>query len=150
MLLSLLSKKILLLVFISICITSCSKDNSPATATDDNINFSITYSPDEVVAGESIHFSPGDSVNPTYQYTWDFGDEDTSHEIRPYHTYKDKGYYVVTLEVIQATNREITKQATVNVADNDRTDGKPRCCLSFRPIPLLSWVSRRSCHCQRH
>jgi PKD repeat protein len=71
-------------------------------------------------APHEVTFSPlvlnaRDSVN----YSWDFGDGETSEEIMPTHTYVETGAYVCTLTVTDAQKNKITKQIEISVIQNN-------------------------------
>jgi PKD repeat protein len=50
-----------------------------------------------------------------YTYAWDFGDESTSTEANPTHTYESEGTYTVTLTVIDSRDNEDTATKTIVV-----------------------------------
>ncbi len=50
-------------------------------------------------------------------YAWDFGDENTSTEESPEHTYAEEGTYIVTLTVTSADGVESTVSEEITVAD---------------------------------
>ena len=66
-----------------------------------------------VKAGEKIEFTVTEISGgfAPYTYLWDFGDDETSTEMNPVHSYKTEGYYTVTLTVTDDNG---------NVEDNAR------------------------------
>jgi hypothetical protein len=53
-----------------------------------------------VDVNEDIRFTPDVAGGfPPYSYQWDFGDGTTSNEVAPAHSYKDAGFYFVSLKV---------------------------------------------------
>jgi PKD repeat protein len=69
---------------------------APPTAT-------FTMDPQNPVVGETITFDATASVDPDgtiVKYAWDFGDETTSDEVKPTHSYASASDYTVTLKVV--------------------------------------------------
>jgi hypothetical protein len=61
---------------------------------------SFTATARTVKEGENTQFDPEISGGfEPYSYSWDFGDDETSTEYRPLHSYKSDGTYTVTLTV---------------------------------------------------
>ncbi|OFY62504.1 MAG: hypothetical protein A3H98_13135 [Bacteroidetes bacterium RIFCSPLOWO2_02_FULL_36_8] len=58
----------------------------------------------EICGSEEINFeNMSQLVDSDTKYFWSFGDGDTSVEKSPVHSYKEQGYYTVTLNVINAS-----------------------------------------------
>ncbi len=91
----------LLLLMLMAGFTSCKKDTPAPTA-----DFSF------VVAGTEVTFTS--VVKNTTSYLWDFGDETTSTEALPVHTYEVSGTYTVTLTV-KGDGGEITTTKDVEI-----------------------------------
>lgn len=51
-------------------------------------------------AGESVQFMNESGGEPPLAFTWQFGDDATSHERNPVHTFAEPGEYVVSLNVV--------------------------------------------------
>jgi PKD repeat protein len=87
---------------ISVMVMSCSKDTPAPTA--------------EIFAtidGYTVTFNP--TVTDVSSYAWDFGDEQTSVEARPVHTYAVSGTYTVNL-VVKGDGGEATATKEITIA----------------------------------
>ena len=73
-------------------LTSCNKGDDTTEITGEAL---FTY----VADGMVVTFTNESTVSGTVTYAWDFGDEETSTEKDPVHTYAVKGEYTVTLTV---------------------------------------------------
>lgn len=68
--------------------------------------------------GESISFTNTSTGSGTLTYKWDFGDNTTSTEMSPSHTYATKGIYFATLTATSSDGCTSTlKSAALNVAN---------------------------------
>ncbi len=97
-----------------VLIVGC-KDDDPMNPTDELIA-SFQY---EVSASNwaEVTFS-NFSTNAT-SYDWDFGDDNSSTEENPTHTYAAGGEYVVTLTATGSDGETATKTETLNIVDPD-------------------------------
>ncbi len=109
------------LAVIGIMAVSCGKEETPNPPE----NAQIFYSANML----SVTFTP--LVNNATSYNWDFGDGETSTEKQPTHTYKEGGYYTVTLEASNAggsTTASVSFWVAGNklemLAGGSNTDGK--------------------------
>ena len=87
---------------ISVMVISCSKDTPAPTA--------------EIFAeidGYTVTFNP--TVTDVSTYSWDFGDDETSTESNPEHTYAMSGTYTVTL-VVKGDGGEATATKSITIA----------------------------------
>jgi PKD repeat protein len=87
---------------ISVMVISCSKDTPAPTA--------------EIFAtidGYTVSFNP--TVTDVSTYAWDFGDDETSTEAKPEHTYAMSGAYTVTL-VVKGEGGEATATKSITIA----------------------------------
>ncbi|MCU4173511.1 PKD domain-containing protein [Carboxylicivirga sp. N1Y90] len=96
---------IFLLTTLSLGFTSCSEDETIPV-----LSAGFTTSANVVEAGEAIEFT--NSSTSATEYAWDFGDDVTSKDQNPEHTYAADGKYTVTLV---ATNGEKTEQFQTKV-----------------------------------
>jgi len=53
------------------------------------------------------------------KYEWDFGDNETSSEIHPIHTYNQTGFYECSLTVTDSSGKNITDKVEIIVRDNE-------------------------------
>ena len=93
--------------------------------------------------------SNGDGV---YQYEWDFGDQNTSTESDPIHTYQESGDYTVTLTVTDSAGNSTVTTSIVTVTSNtgqtlieseDDSNGSSGGSLSLLGLILLSGLGLR-------
>ena len=77
---------------------------------------SFTFTPSRPVAGEPVSFEGGsDPDGDSVMRIWTFGDDTTSNEPAPSHTYANPGEYTVTLSVSDGHNPPVTTFETVTV-----------------------------------
>ena len=96
------------LIFLSFFFIECEKDKEESNAP----NACFTYEPQTVSAGIEVTFNSSCSENAD-EYSWDFGDGNTSTEANPSHTFLSTGTYTVNLTVTKngatnATSESIT------------------------------------------
>jgi hypothetical protein len=91
-----------MVALISVMVMSCSKDTPAPTAE----IFST-------IDGYTVTFNP--TVTNVSSYAWDFGDELTSTEAKPVHTYAVSGTYTVTL-VVKGDGGEATATKEITIA----------------------------------
>ncbi len=72
--------------------------------------------PSEIIAGEIANFSYQNASNDITSVEWNFGDNSTSSEKAPQHSYAEPGEYSISLIAINDLTCEGTEQATVTVA----------------------------------
>ena len=110
----------------AVAMAACSKpapsgdqpgDDTPAAAPVADFDFSVD--------GLKVTFT-NKSQNAT-AYKWDFGDDETSKEASPSHTYSAAGTYTVTLTAANADGATNKKEATVSLA------GAPKAYFTFDP-----------------
>ena len=102
--------------------TSCSKDNS-TTITGEAL-FSFT------AKGYTVTFTNESTVSGNVTYSWNFGDDETSTETNPVHTYTAKGEYLVTLTVTDEKNEthpvstkvKVDKETRISLTDDSFAD----------------------------
>ncbi len=82
---------LLVLILTGFVISSCEKEDS-------NVPEACFVSSEEWKVGIPIEFSSSCTLNAS-SYHWDFGDEKTSTDPYPSHTYSKGGDYAVTLTV---------------------------------------------------
>jgi hypothetical protein len=70
--------------------------------------------------GEEIQFY-GSAVggSPPYSYEWEFGDEETSYNQNPTHTYTEANTYMVTFTVVDATDETSQDSTTAEITENN-------------------------------
>jgi len=102
--------------------TSCKKDSStPITG---EALFSYT------TKGMVVTFTNESTISGEVTYLWAFGDDETSTEINPVHTYAVKGEYTVTLTVTDANNEthpvitkvKVDKETRISLTDDSFAD----------------------------
>lgn len=62
--------------------------------------------------------------NTSLTYSWDFGDNQSSNEESPVHTYNDEGVYTVNLSVTDGTNTDSFSQTIVVSSDDNYVGGR--------------------------
>lgn len=129
--------------------TSGATDNATASVTVSSVDTgssAVEETPDKPVAGFSADVTSGpapltvqftDNSTGAVSWFWDFGDEDTSEEINPVHTYTAAGTYTVNLAVngIGGTADNATASVTVISAD---AGSSPEGEESGNPVPAFS------------
>ena len=103
-------KKLLLLSVFTLLLYSCKKEEPKPDAP--TVDF--TYSGANTFAPASVTFTSNVTGGNTYH--WDFGDNATSTDANPTHTYTDGGVYTVTLKVTGEGGTTQT-QKTINIDD---------------------------------
>ena len=73
----------------------------------------------EYLASDIIQFNIYVDGKDPYTYNWDFGDDITSNEQNPIHSYNKAGNFLVTLNVSDASDKYINLE--INLAINDNT-----------------------------
>ncbi len=109
-------------LFMGIFSTSCGEDE-PAAITGDAL---FSY----VANGMVVTFTNESDVSGVVIYAWTFGDNGTSTEKNPVHTYTVKGEYTVTLTVSDeqggthpvSTKVKVDKATRINLTDNSFND----------------------------
>lgn len=69
--------------------------------------------------GEAIQFNGSVSPltgQPPYQYLWDFGDDTTSTQLNPTHTYTKDGTYTYTFTVSDEGGDSVSEQGTITIS----------------------------------
>jgi len=110
--------------------------NSPPTA---NIDVK-----EHGYVGEKIQFTGSGSSDPDgdqLDYSWSFGDGQTSTEENPIHVYNKKGEYVVKLTVTD--DGGLSNYSSVAISIEDSTEGIPGFEVLFLMIVLLAFVVYR-------
>ncbi len=110
--------------------------NSPPTA---NIDVK-----EHGYVGEKIQFTGSGSSDPDgdqLDYSWSFGDGQTSTEENPIHVYNKKGEYVVKLTVTDDSG--LSNYSSVAISIEDSTEGIPGFEVLFLMIVLLAFVVYR-------
>ena len=109
---------------IGVFFASCKKTpQGPAPITGEAL---FTY----VADGYTVTFTNTSTVSGTVTYNWDFGDDSTSTEKNPVHTYLKKGTYHVTLNVLDeqggkhsvSTDVAVNKKTRISLTDNSFSD----------------------------
>lgn len=100
---------LLLVASFMLFISSCGEDDPPPTP----VTVGFKYAPENPIAGDLITFTNASNGGSTF--AWDFGDETTSTDKNPTHTYTKSGKYSVVLKVDDKANQTFTKE--VEVAD---------------------------------
>lgn len=62
-------------------------------------NIQVGLSTDDICPNESVLFSNLGTNNPSWDYSWDFGDGNSSNLMNPVHTYPNGGTYPISLAV---------------------------------------------------
>lgn len=78
-----------------------------------NAEFGMTNNPS--VAQEPIYFSDFSTPPPFTNWYWNFGDESSSQEQNPSHSYENAGIYLITLTVYDANNCSDTISKLVEI-----------------------------------
>lgn len=69
--------------------------------------------------GETIQFNGSVSPltgQPPYQYLWDFGDETTSTQLNPTHSYTKAGTFTYTFTVIDESGDSVSESGTITIS----------------------------------
>ncbi len=69
--------------------------------------------------GEAIQFNGSVSPltgQPPYRYLWDFGDQTTSTELNPTHTYSQAGTYTYTFTVTDESDDSVSETGTITIS----------------------------------
>ena len=106
---------VLLAVATGTFFSSCKKENKPEPITGEAL---FSY----VADGKTVTFTNESTVSGTVTYLWDFGDDQTSTEKDPVHTYEFKGEYTVTLTVTDEQGGEHTVSTKIKVDKKNRID----------------------------
>ena len=94
--------------------------------------------------GEKIQFTGSGSSDPDgdqLDYSWSFGDGQTSTDENPIHVYNKKGKYVVKLTVTD--DGGLSNYSSVAISIEDSTEGIPGFEVLFLMIVLLAFVVYR-------
>lgn len=105
---------------------ACKKDDDDDTPADITGDALFSF----VTDGKTVTFTNESTVSGTVTYAWDFGDENTSAEENPVHTYELKGEYTVTLTVLDtqggthpvSTKVKVDKKTRISLTDNSFDD----------------------------
>lgn len=90
-----------------------------ATAPSDPLSVSFSASPTSGQVPLAVSFSAGANGGTSpYSYNWDFGDENSSSEQNPSHTYNQAGTYDVILTVTDSESSQASDSLTVEVSSN--------------------------------
>jgi len=84
---------------------------------------------------ENIIFNSTGSYDPDgiiVNYTWDFGDKNTSHMENPIHSYAKQGNYIVFLTVVDNDNLSNTAIASIYIRDPAEPEEEKE-----QPLPIL-------------
>lgn len=81
------------------------------------------HGPYEALVGQSIQFT-GDATGgrSPYNWTWEFGDEQSSYDQNPQHIYQASGVYTASLHVSDNYNHTGSDTATVNISNLPSTN----------------------------
>ena len=110
-------------LFMGSIFTSCKKsDTKPAITGEALFSF--------VADGMTVNFTNESTISGDVTYLWSFGDDETSTEENPVHTYAQKGEYAVTLTVNDAqggthpvtTKVKVDKKTRIDLNDNSFDD----------------------------
>ena len=122
---SFLSLTALLMLITAVIFTGCNKDdNEPAPITGEAL---FSFEAD----GLTVTFTNESTVTPPVTYLWEFGDDETSTEKDPVHTYASKGEYSVKLTVTDQNGGKHDISTKINV------DRKGR--ITFKDGDLSDW-----------
>jgi len=110
---------------IGIFFASCKKTETPGTPP---VTGEALFS--YVADGYTVTFTNESTISGTVTYAWDFGDDSTSTEKSPVHTYAKKGTYTVTLTVTDAqggthpvsTDVAVNKKTRISLTDDSFSD----------------------------
>ncbi|MEQ9220949.1 MAG: PKD domain-containing protein [Cyclobacteriaceae bacterium] len=103
---------LLFFVLASIALTNCGKDDLPDDPTAPEACF--TFTDEGTYAGIAVAFNADCSKNAKL-YVWDFGDDKTSTEKNPTHTFAEEGNYTVTLIVTDSLERTAEFSQQINI-----------------------------------
>ncbi len=100
---------------------------------EDDMEADFTFTPEVIEVGENIQFTDeSSSTNGTIvEWSWDFGDGETSTEQHPTHVYDEAGDYVVKLNVID--DNELSDVTTEEITVEDQIITGPEAEFSFSP-----------------
>jgi hypothetical protein len=84
------------------------------------------YGPYYGLVNEPVEFQ-GDAAgeNPPFIYHWDFGDDSTSTEQNPSHTYTNPGEYIVRLTVTDDNGASISDETSAWIQENNQPPSTP-------------------------
>lgn len=108
---------------IALSFASCNKENKPDDKRDQPKAEAPTADFEYKVEGLNVTFT--DKSKNATSYKWEFGDEETSKEASPKHTYASAGTYTVKLTVANADGATANKSASITVA------GQPKAYFSY-------------------
>ena len=97
------------------------------------------HSPYMSFTNENITFNSTGSYDPDgiiVNYTWDFGDKNTSHMENPIHSYAKQGNYIVFLTVVDNDNLSNTAIASIYIRDREPEEER-KLPLTFLLILLM-------------
>jgi len=93
-------------------------------------------------AGENISFSSSGSTGDINNYTWKFGDGNSSSEPRPLHVFELPGWYNVTLTVADKGGKTDSCQLVIGIQHPNNTDeGQGDRVVNVKPrgAPFFYW-----------
>lgn len=99
---------LLILIFLSIMVVflpSCDEESRPTFPLSAEIFYSIV--------GKQVAFTA--LTHSAVNWSWDFGDGNTSNEKNPVHVYEEGGYYLVILTTTDAKGNSLIKEARLAV-----------------------------------
>lgn len=97
----------------AVVLNSCKKDEDEPDITGEAL---FSYTAD----GKTVTFKNESTITGTVTYMWDFGDESTSTETNPTHTYAMKGEYTVTLTATDQNGKKYPVSTKVKVDKKTR------------------------------
>lgn len=97
-----------------------------------NVQVTPSTTEGEVPLEVDFDVSTSGGVSP-YEYQWEFGDETTSQEQNPTHTFEESGEKTVSLSVTDDAGDTVTKEVTVNV----QSGGLPTWALALLAIVII-------------
>jgi len=104
-----------IVLFVIIFGVACNKEENEIPIQENKLTVDFSFSGDNCDAPCAINFT-NLSENAS-RYLWDFGDNLTSDETNPVHTYQNPGSYTVTLTAYDIDDNEVEVSKTVSIID---------------------------------
>jgi len=91
--------------------------------------------------GQMIQFTgTAENGNPPYDFSWDFGDGNTSNQQNPTHSYSNEGNYTVVLSVTDADDLTITDTTWALITGTNTPPNTPEVEGPSRGKPLVQYI----------